>query len=92
MTVREAFACHSQRYGTRRLRVRVQAEGYAVGRRRIRRLLHVYTLRVQQPRSFRPRTTDSDPVVPAAPNRLLGQPVSIDPNQVWVGDITYLPR
>jgi len=32
VAVREAFAHHSQRYGTRRLRAEVQADGHAVGR------------------------------------------------------------
>lgn len=92
VAVREAFADHSQRYGTRRLRAEVQAQGHAVGRWRIRRVLKAHGLRAQQPRSFVPRTTDSDPTVRAAPNRLLGQPAPIAPNQVWVGDIAYLPR
>ena len=91
VAVREAFAYHSQRYGTRRLRVEVQADGHAVGRWRIRRVLKAHGLRAQQPRSFVPRTTDSDPAVCAAPNRLLGQPAPTAPNRVWVGDITYLP-
>jgi len=90
--VRQAFARHSQRYGTRRLRAEVQAEGHGVGRWRIRRVLKAHGLRAQQPRSFVPRTTDSDPAVRAAPNRLLGQPAPTAPNRVWVGDITYLPR
>jgi putative transposase len=59
---------------------------------RIRWLLAVAGLRAQQPRSFVPRTTDSDPNEPAAPNLLLGQPAPTAHNQVWVGDITYLPK
>ena len=44
-----------------------------------------------------PRTTNSDPAVRAAPNRLFGQPAPTAPNRVWVGrtrqgDITYLTR
>jgi putative transposase len=49
-------------------------------------------LRAQQPRSFVPRTTNSDPNVRAAPNLLLDQPAPTAPNQVWVGDSTYLPK
>ena len=92
VALREAFANHRQRCGTRRLRAEVQAEGHAVGRWRIRRVLHAHGLRAQQLRSFVPRTTDSDPAVRAAPHRLLGQPAPIAPNRVWVGDLTYLPR
>jgi putative transposase len=92
MAVREAFGYHSQRYGTRRLRAEVQAEGHQVGRWHIRRVLQAHGLRDQQPRSFVPRTTDSDLAVRAAPNRLLGQPAPTAPNRVWVGNSTYLPR
>jgi putative transposase len=92
VAVREAFVYHSQRYGTRRLRAEVQAQGHAVGHWCIRRVLKTHGLRAQQPRSFVPRTTDSDPTARAAPNRLQGQPASTAPNRVWVGDITYLPR
>jgi len=92
VAVRAAFDHHAQRYGTRRLRAEVQAQGHRVGRWRIRRVLKAHSLRAQQPRSFVPRTTDSDPAVRAAPNRLLGQPAPTAPNRVWVGDITYLPR
>ena len=63
VTVREEFAYQSQHYGTHRLRAEVQAEGHAVGRWRIRRVLKAHGLRAQQPRSFVPRTTDSDPDV-----------------------------
>ena len=92
LAVRRAFARHGRRYGTRRLRAEVHAEGHAVGRGRIRRTLAAHGLRAQQPRSFVPRTTDSDPARWTAPNRVLGQPAPTAPNRVWVGDITYLPK
>jgi len=65
VAVRAAF----QRYGTRRLRAKMQVLGWA----RICRTLTMAGLRAQQPLSFVPRTTDSDPAALAAPNRLLGQ-------------------
>ncbi|WP_125932548.1 IS3 family transposase [Hymenobacter glacialis] len=71
--MREGFARHSHRYGMCRLQAKMQAQGHAVGRWRSRRVLKAHGLRAQQPRSFVPRTTDSDPAVRAAPNRLLGQ-------------------
>lgn len=91
IAVRKEFKWHSARYGTRRLRAELHAQGHVVGRWRIRRALAAAGLRAQQPRSFVPRTTDSDPRVRAAPNLLLGQPAPTAPNQVWVGDSTYLP-
>ena len=33
----------------------------------------------------------ADPAAIVAENRLLGQPEPIAPDQIWVGDITYLP-
>jgi putative transposase len=90
--VRQAFARHGRRYGTRRLRAEWHAEGYALGRWRIRRTLAQHGLRAQPPRCFVPRTTDSDPARWVAPHRLLGQPAPTAPNRVWVGDIPYLPR
>ena len=78
-----------QCYGTRRLRAEVQAQGHAVGRWCIRRVLKVHSLRAQQPRSFVPRTTNSDPAVRAAPNRLLGEQAPTAPSRVWGSNSTY---
>jgi transposase InsO family protein len=87
-----AFQRHGRRYGTRRLRAEVHAEGHCIGRGRIRRVLRAHGLRAQQPRSFVPRTTDSGHGRRVAPNRLLGQPRPTAPDRVWVGDITCLPK
>jgi putative transposase len=81
VAVREVLADHSQHYGTRRLRAEMQAEGHVVGRWRIRRVLKAHGLRARQPRSFVPRTTDSDPAVRAVPNRLQAQPAPSAPTR-----------
>ncbi|CAA9468238.1 MAG: Mobile element protein [uncultured Segetibacter sp.] len=47
-------------------------------------------LKAIQPRSFVPRTTDSRHPYPISPNLLLERPFPMAPNQVWVGDITYI--
>jgi putative transposase len=39
---------------------------------------------------YRVRTTDSNHAEPIAPNRLATAPKATAPNQIWVGDITYI--
>ena len=87
----QAFARHASRYGTRRLRAELRAEGHAVGRCALRTWLRRHGLRALSTRPQRPRTTVADPAAVVAENRLLGQPAPTAPDQVWVGDITYLP-
>lgn len=86
-----AFSRHAQRYGTRRLRAELRAEGHTVGRYALRTWLRRRGLRALSTRPQRPRTTIADPSAVVAENLLLRQPTPTAPNQVWVGDITYLP-
>ena len=95
-TAQAAFTRHARRYGTRRLRAELRAEGYAVGRYAVGRYalrtwLHRNGLRALSTRPQRPRTTVADPAAVVAENRLLGRPAPTAPDQVLVGDITYLP-
>lgn len=90
--VRKVFFRHSRRYGSRRLGAELRAEGVSIGRHRIRRMMREEGLRAIQPRSFVPRTTDSRHQMGYAENLLLGMKLPPDnPNEVIVGDITYLP-
>lgn len=86
-----AFTRHACRYGTRRLRAELRAEGHLVGRYALRTWLHQQGYHALSTRPHRPRTTVADPAAVVAENRLLGQPAPTAPDQVWVGDITYLP-
>ena len=85
------FVQHKRRYGTRRLRAELRAQGHQIGRHRIRQALHRRELVAVQPRAFVPRTTQSEHGPRVAANHVLDRPAPTAANQVWVGDITYLP-
>jgi len=78
----ETFQQHRRRYGVRHIVVELKEKGIKVGSYQV--------LKAIQPRSFVPRTTDSRHPYPISPNLLLEQPFPTAPNQVWVGDITYI--
>lgn len=94
--VKTVFWAHKRRYGTRRIAAELQAQGQAIGRLRVRRLMQAQDLQALQPKSFVPKTTDSKHGKRSSPNLLLDEAGNrhfkvLRPNQVWVGDITYLP-
>jgi transposase InsO family protein len=78
-------------YGSPRITVELKAQGEAVGRHRVARLMRQDGLRGRQRRRYRVRTTDSRHSHPIAPNRLATLPAPTKPNQVWVSDLTYVP-
>ena len=80
---------HRQVYGSPRMTAELKAQGEQVGRRRVARLMRENRISGLQKRRWR-RTTDSRHKLPVAKN-LLGRNFCADaPNQVWVGDITYV--
>lgn len=89
--VRQIFWEHRRRYGARRIAAELSARGEVCGPGRVARLLKDLGLQAIQPRSFRPRTTQSRPPLGYSPNLLLGAPPPSDINQVWLGDITFIP-
>ena len=80
-----------QTYGSPRIQVALARTGHAHGRRRIARLMRQEGLWGRVKNRFRVRTTDSNHDQPIAPNRLPELPPPSAPNQIWVGDITYIP-
>ena len=89
-TIRDIHAEHKGRYGSPRIHQELRARGERVGRKRVARLMTDQGLRGRAPKRFR-RTTDSRHDHPIAPNLLDRNFTAEAPNQVWVGDITYVP-
>ncbi len=68
-------------------------QGLAVGRHQIRNRMQQQDLVAIQPKSFVPKTTQSHPHLRRGENLLLAaENLPTGPNQVIVGDITYLPN
>jgi len=89
--VRAIFWKHRRRYGTRRIADDLADLGFAVGERKVAKLLKTAGLRAIQPKSFKPRTTESRHRLGYNPNLLLEMKPLMAINQLWVGDITYVP-
>jgi putative transposase len=79
-----------QTYGSPRVQVALDQAGHAYGRHRIARLMRQQGLWGRAKGRFRVCTTDSNHDQPIAPNRLPDLPAPDAPNQVWLGDITYV--
>ena len=89
--IRNIFWEHKRRYGARRIAKELAARKLPGARRRVARLMAAMGLVAIQPRSFKPHTTDSRHKLGYSPNLIadISAPSSI--NQLWVGDITYIP-
>jgi transposase InsO family protein len=89
--VQDIFFQHRRRYGARRIAKELQARGEACSRGKTRKIMEQMGLNAIQPRSFKPRTTNSRHTLGYSPNLLLEGIEVARINQVWVGDITYIP-
>lgn len=89
--IRSVFWEHRRRYGARRIAIELTARGQSCGRPRVSRLMKEMGLKAIQPKSFKPRTTQSRHALGYSPNLLLDAPPPTDLNQLWVADITYIP-
>jgi transposase InsO family protein len=88
--IKMIFIQHKCRYGSRRIRETLSTMGYAVSRRRVIKLMKSLQLCCKTKRKFK-QTTDSNHQLPIAPNLLQRDFSPAQPNQVYAGDITYIP-
>ena len=84
-----SYHSHKARVGAPSITAEIQAKGFSVSVRTVGRMMQSLGLRAKGCRKFK-RTTDSNHKYGASPNLLDRQFTVTRPNQVWVGDITYI--
>jgi transposase InsO family protein len=89
--IRAVYAENRGAYGWPRIWRQLRAQGIRVGKQRVQRLMRQHGIRARGKRRFRIATTDSRHGLPIAPNLVDRNFTVATPNQVWVGDITYIP-
>lgn len=89
--IRMLFKKHRRRYGARRIASELREREQVCSPKKVSKVLKTQGLRAIQPKSFVPKTTDSRHRLGYLPNLLLDSKEPTGINQVWVGDITYIP-
>jgi len=88
--IEAVFEESEETYGSPRVYRALKAQGVAVSRNRVARLMRLRSLRAKQARRFR-ATTKRNRTHRVAPNRLKRDFTTDRPNQKWLADITYIP-
>lgn len=89
VAITRCFTRHRGRYGSPRIHQLLVADGHVVSRRRVARLMRAAGLRGKAVRGYRGKI-GTHRFYEQHPNRVR-HVREARPNQVWVGDITYLP-
>jgi len=78
-------------YGSPRITQELKNKNIKAGKKRVARIMKEEGITGVQKACYKPKTTDSNHDMPISPN-LLADIAAIDEvDQVWVGDITYIP-
>src|SRR5262245_567936 len=88
--IRRVFEQSRQTYGSPRVTRQLRRMQIACSENRVAKLMCRHNIRAKSKCPFRPRTTDSQHLYGAAPNRLAGTDQLTRANQTWVADITYI--
>ena len=88
--IERIFRTHRRRYGYRRIVEELADQGHTCAPSRVRRIMAQSGLRAIAPKHFVPKTRDGRADCPS-PNLLLDAPLPTQVNQVFAGDITFIP-
>jgi len=88
--IRVEYKLSRQTYGSPRIWARLRHQGIACGRHRVARLMRREGIRPPRPHRRYPVTTQRQPGVIPAPNRLNQDFSAITANTKWVSDFTYI--
>ena len=88
--IERIFRTHRRRYGYRRIVEELADEGHTCAPARVRRIMAQSGLRAIAPKHYVPKTSDGRADCPSQ-NLLLDQPLPTQTNQVFAGDITFIP-
>jgi transposase InsO family protein len=88
--IRDIHQASRQTYGSPRIHAALRRRGQVCGRQRVARLMRREGLAGRSPRRRYPRTTQTTPGNPVAPNVLAQDFTAERPNRKWVTDITYI--
>ena len=87
--IKAIFKLSRSSYGSRRMLEQLLADGYRIGRYKVRRLMRDLGLKAKARRRFKV-TTESNHSFPVAANILDRKFDTHEPNRVWTADISYV--
>jgi putative transposase len=87
--IRQIYKKSRQRYGSPRIHQQLLREGYAIGKKRVERLMSEIGICAVAKKKYK-ATTDSSHSKPVAENHLNRDFTPDKPNTSWVADITYI--
>ena len=88
--IRTEHQASRKTYGSPRIQIALQRKGVACGRHRVARLMRQHGIYVHRRHKAHPVTTQRQPGVVPAPNRLNQDFSAPAPNRKWVSDFTYI--
>jgi putative transposase len=88
--IRTEYSASRKTYGSPRIQAALKRKHVLCGRNRVACLMRRDGLQARPQRKRHPQTTQRDPSVTPAPNRLNQEFSASAPNQKWVTDFTYI--